>query len=126
MNVRDSLVAMRQEFLNKLRPYDPMTVAELEKIIRALEAIDPREVQPGEFSSSTIIEAIKVYLLRVKQPVAISELTRVLLIGGAGSSMGSRPPEWRISQSISHHASRNNLVVKDGMVSLPEKEGAQH
>ncbi len=115
-------MAIRNELIERLRVLDPKTVAELERVERAISALDPTDIPasiPGEFASITIIEAVKQYLQRVKREATVEELTKALIYGGAGGK-GERAPEWKIRQSIGYHASRGNLRVTETMVGLPE------
>lgn len=123
MTVRESLLSVRQELIEKLRRADPATVAELERVDRALAVIDPSEVATEvadkEFDGLKIFEAARVYLSRVRHKVPKKDLAKKLIAGGVGSK-GDRPSEWKINQSFAWHKSHGTLTLVDDLVGLPE------
>jgi hypothetical protein len=109
--------------LDKLRALDSQTVAELEQVDIALQALlsssDGHVTGNREFMGMTVLESAEVCLKRAGKPISILELTKTMLAGGVSLKKGKRSPEWKVAQSLSYHQSKDRLAIEDGMVSLP-------
>lgn len=121
MTVKEKLLAIRHELIERLRGLDPNTVAELDRIDRALNAIDPQDIPlsvPGEFAGIDIVDAIKIYLTRVKREATVDEIHKALIYGGAGDR-GERAASQKINQSISFHVGKS-LTRNGDLIGLRE------
>jgi hypothetical protein len=139
MTSKELLQKREIELLDRLRPFDPEAVAELEGIRRALDAFDPSLVRLGEFTGLDYLTAAEKFLRRVGK-ATIDEAAEAMWNGGmrppeSAYSEGKIPTEqkarnwviWRFKQAIgrhvnSAHGTRQRIKLEKGLLVLSSRK----
>ncbi len=115
MNTRDLLQQRKQQLIERFRVFDAEAAAELEGLLKAIDAFSPSKVSPGEFAGLDNLAAAEKYLKRVGR-APIDEIAEAVWEGGL------RPPDilysegkitsddeaktwvvWRFKQAVGRH-----------------------